>query len=291
MHDNSKIVSGFRYPDAQHDIFKKTSSLSKNISDNILEVERLSFHYPRTKNNILNNISFKIKSQTLCGLLGPNGSGKSTLFRCCMNFLHSQEGHIRVQNEDLQNLTPAKLAKYIAYVPQEHKQPFPFLVEDMVLMGRTSCMKSSISPKKEDLKKVQICMEKVGISHLHHKAFNQLSGGQRQLVLIARALAQESPLMLLDEPSSALDFNNQILVWKLLQELVNDGITILVCSHDPNHILWFCTDALILSEGKVLAQGHPHELLKAGTFSQIYGTDIQTLNINNTFMIYPNILN
>ncbi len=256
-------------------------------SNSILNVERLSFHYPHTKKNILNDISFKIKSKSICGLLGPNGSGKSTLFRCCMNFLQAQEGHIHVQGNDLHNLSPAQLAKYIAYVPQEHKQPFPFLVEDMVLMGRTSRMKSSISPKQEDIEKSKICMEKVGISHLHHKPFNQLSGGQRQLVLIARALAQESPLMLLDEPSSALDFNNQILVWKLLQELVNDDITILVCSHDPNHILWFCTDTLILSEGKVVAQGHPHELLKADAFSKIYGTDFQTININNTFMIYP----
>ncbi len=258
------------------------------MQDNkILVAERISYRYPNTEQNLLNDISFGIEKNALCGLLGPNGSGKSTLFRCCMNFLQIHEGSIKVQNEHIHSLNPKQLAKYIAYVPQEHKQPFPFLVEDMVLMGRTSRMNSAIRPKQEDLDIANICMEKVGISHLHHKPFNQLSGGQRQLVLIARALAQGSPLMLLDEPTSALDFNNQILLWELLQELTSEGITILVCTHDPNHVLWFCNKALILSQGKLIAEGHPHTLLQENVFSQIYGKTFHSIEFNNSYMIYP----
>ncbi len=257
------------------------------MKDKILEVERVSFHYPHTETNVLNDISFSIQKHSLCALLGPNGSGKSTLFRCCMNFLSTNEGIIKVQGKDIRALNPLQLAKHIAYVPQEHKQPFPFLVEDMVLMGRTSRMGSAIKPLKEDRDKANIAMERVGISHLHHKPFNQLSGGQRQLVLIARALAQESPLMLLDEPSSALDFSNQILLWELLKTLANDGISILVCTHDPNHVLWFCSEVLVLAQGKLVAQGHPHELLKDNIFSQVYGMDLNNVQLDNTYMLYP----
>ncbi len=260
--------------------------MNANIN-NILEVERISYRYPSSTSPVIDDLSFTLNTNSLCGLLGPNGSGKSTLFRCCMNFLKIQEGSIRVCSEDVRSLSPSRLAKLIAYVPQEHKQPFPFLVEDMVLMGRTSRMKSTIKPKKEDVEVAEKCMEKVGISHLHHRAFNQLSGGQRQLVLIARALAQGSPIMLLDEPSSALDFSNQILLWQRLDELAKEGIAILVCSHDPNHILWFCSNTLVLSKGKLIAQGHPHELLTQNVFSQIYNMEFDSLKVNNTFMIYP----
>ncbi len=267
--------------------FSQNNSSSMYDNNKILEVKNLSFCYPSNSANTLNDISFSISKSSICGLLGPNGSGKSTLFRCCMNFLRFQEGTVKVAGEDILSLAPSRLAKYIAYVPQENKQPFPFLVEDMVLMGRTSRMTSSFRPKKEDIEKANICMEKVGISHLHHRPFNQLSGGQRQLVLIARALAQESPLMLLDEPSSALDFSNQILLWQRLKELANEGIAILVCSHDPNHILWFCDDAIIVKQGNLVAKGHPHTLLENDVFSNIYQMELGSHKIDNTVMVYP----
>ncbi len=253
----------------------------------ILQVENLSFRYPHAKKNTLENISFSIKKNSLCGLLGPNGSGKSTLFRCCMNFLKAQQGSIKLNGKDISGLTVKSLARSISYVPQEHKQPFPFLVEDMVLMGRTSRMASSFNVDKVDIYKANQAMERVGIRHLHHIPFNQLSGGQRQLVLIARALAQESSLMLLDEPSSALDFSNQVLLWKLLKELAEDGIAILVCSHDPNYILWFCSDLIAMKEGKVLRQTHPNSLVDANLFSELYEIEFDTLKHNNNFMIFP----
>ncbi len=253
----------------------------------VLQVEDMNFHYPHAKKNTLEQVSFSIKANSLCGLLGPNGSGKSTLFRCCMNFLKPQQGSIKLNNEDISTLSPKKLAKLISYVPQEHKQPFPFLVEDMVLMGRTSRMASSLNVDKVDIFKANQAMERVGIRHLHHIPFNQLSGGQRQLVLIARALAQESSLMLLDEPSSALDFSNQVLLWKLLKELTSDGITILVCSHDPNYILWFCSELIAMKEGKVLTQAHPNSLINGDVFSQLYDIEFDTLKHNDTFMIFP----
>ncbi len=259
------------------------------MTDNqsLLQVENLSFRYPHAKNNTLESVSFSITKNSLCGLLGPNGSGKSTLFRCCMNFLKPQSGSIRLNNKDICSLTPKALAQSISYVPQENKLPFPFLVEDMVLMGRTSRMASSFNVSKVDLFKANQAMERVGIKHLHHIPFNQLSGGQRQLVLIARALAQESSLMLLDEPSSALDFSNQVLLWKLLKELTSDGIAILVCSHDPNYILWFCSELIAMKEGKVLTQSHPHSLVDNDLFSKLYDIEFDTLKHGNTFMIFP----
>lgn len=239
------------------------------------------------KDAVLNNLSFSIARSSLCGLMGPNGAGKSTLFKCCMNFLKAQQGSIRVEGKKTNALSPASLARLISYVPQENKLMFPFTVREIVSMGRNAKMKGFLRLSQRDYEVVDYAIEQMGIENLAQRSYTSLSGGQRQLTLIARALAQEAPLMLLDEPTSALDFNNQILVWRSLSHIANSGVTIVVCCHDPNHILWFCDDVLVLKQGEIIAQASPQEVSNEGLLSRVYGEILRCGNIDGMPVVYP----
>lgn len=254
-------------------------------ADAALDIRNLSFSYGRK--NILRQVSLTVRPGEICGLLGPNGSGKSTLFRCCMGFLHPQKGHIHVKGVNIAHMPPAKLARHVAYVPQEHRQPFPFPVRDMVLMGRSPHMTGFSPVTKADRDIAAEAMERIGISALADTACNQLSGGQRQLVLIARAMAQQTPLILLDEPTSALDFRNQLAVWKVLREVAGQGVAVLVCCHDPNHILWFCDRAAVLHKGSLAAEGPAREALGQDTLRQVYGEECVRLSTASMDMVCP----
>ncbi len=254
-----------------------------------LTVEHLRLAYG-TK-NIVHDISFTVPKGQVCGLLGPNGSGKSTLFKGCLGFLPLQQGSIRFFEHDVTTSTAAQRAKCMAYVPQEHRQAFPYTVKDMVLMGRSPHLKRQFGPNKHDEAMALSALGRVGLAHLASEAMNHLSGGQRQLVLIARALAQETPLLLLDEPTSALDFSNQMAIWTMIRHVASEGKTVMVCCHDPNHMLWFCDRVLVLKEGQILADGAPKNVLTTAALHAIYGpccTHVQ-LSVNDwtTGMVCP----
>ena len=260
-------------------------ALSSCPEEAALDIRNLSFSYGRK--TILHHVGLTVKAGEICGLLGPNGSGKSTLFRCCMGFLHPEEGYIRVRGVDIAHMPPARLARHVAYVPQEHRQPFPFLVRDMVLMGRSPHMSGWFRTRKKDADIAAEAMERIGIGALADAACNQLSGGQRQLVLIARAMAQQTPLILLDEPTSALDFRNQLAVWKVLREVADQGVAVLVCCHDPNHILWFCDRAALLHEGSLVAEGSVKEALTQDMLQAVYGKECVRISTPSIDMVCP----
>lgn len=241
------------------------------------------------KERVLHNVSFTVSKGGLCGLLGPNGAGKSTLFKCCMGFLGKSKGEITVGGRSTCGLPPAELAKLIAYVPQEHRQVFPFTVREMVSMGRNPRMTGLLRLSGRDYEVVDQAIEQMGISHLSTRPINRLSGGQRQLTLIARALAQEAPLMFLDEPTAALDFNNQIVVWRSLCHIASSGVTVLVCCHDPNHILWFCDHVLAMSRGEIIAQTTPEEIGRSDFLSSLYGEHLRCGRVDGRPVIYPRL--
>ncbi len=251
----------------------------------MLHVKDLQFQYGMQP--VLKDISFQVGQGQLCGLFGPNGCGKTTLFKCCLKFLKNQGGQIRVDGQDIKDLRIEEMAKLVAYVPQEHKPPFPYLVKDVVLMGRTPRLKSLFGTNKEDRQKALGALKLLGLLEIADKPYNQLSGGQRQLVLIARAVAQETPLMFLDEPTSALDFSNQIRIWRIMKQIAESGVTILACSHDPNHVSWYCDRVVVMNHNHILREGPPQEVITEPVLDEIYRNVCAVRNLDEARMVLP----
>jgi len=252
----------------------------------MLEIDKLEFEYLKNQ-PILNDISFKVSQGQLCGLFGPNGCGKTTLFKCCLKFLNFKKGSISVDETNINRLSIREMAKLVAYVPQEHKPSFPYLVRDVVLMGRTPHLKGVFNVSKEDKQKTVDAMKLVGIDSISMIPYNQLSGGQRQLVIIARAVAQESKILFLDEPTSALDFSNQIRVWKLLRKICHSGTTIIACTHDPNHVMWFCDQVVVMGDNRIISTGPPEKIITESVLDEIYSKICSIKDLEQTKMVYP----
>lgn len=251
----------------------------------MLLVENLSFGYGRTK--VLNDISFGLGQGELCGLFGPNGSGKTTLFKCCLKFLCPDKGRICFKDQNIKQMKTRQMAQQVAYVPQSHTPPFPFRVEEMVLMGRTPHLNRFYMPGTRDRKLASRAMELIQISHLAREPYDILSGGQQQMVLIARAIAQDTDLIFLDEPTSALDFKNQVTIWKTLRKIADQGIGILACSHDPNHVAWFCDTTVVMGPLGLLAKGDPKEVISQNLMDTIYPDTCQVKDDENFKMVVP----
>ncbi|MBU0969703.1 MAG: ABC transporter ATP-binding protein, partial [Proteobacteria bacterium] len=251
----------------------------------MLRIEHLGFSYGSTP--VLKDISFHLKKGELCGLFGPNGTGKTTLFKCCLKFLSPTSGCIRFKDQDIRSLSTRAMARQVAYVPQAHYSPFAFTAEEMVLMGRTPHLNRFFMPRARDMEKVHQAMEGLGIFHLAPEPYDRLSGGQQQMVLIARAIAQETRVILLDEPAAALDFKNQVNLWKTLKKIADQGTTILACSHDPNHVAWFCHTTVVLGSSGVLAQGDPGLVLCQELMDRIYENTCQVKQLGDLKIIVP----
>lgn len=251
----------------------------------MLVVENLAFSYGAA--TIFSGVNFTVQKGRLCGLFGPNGSGKSTLFKCCLGLLKMGAGRVQIAGQDVASLSAASMAHLVAYVPQDHTPPFPFLAREIVLMGRSPHFGGVFGLKKQDWQIAHEAMQKLGIEHLADKVYTKLSGGQRQLVLIARALAQQTPFIMLDEPTSSLDFKNQLLIWKILRDIVTEGTTVFACAHDPNHVLWFCDDLVVINQGKLAASGKARDVLNQGLLQELYGNVCSVGQLCGQQMIYP----
>jgi len=244
----------------------------------MITVEKIQSGYGKV--SILFEPSFSVSEGRVCGLFGPNGSGKTTLLKCLSGAHPYYSGSARVNNCEIRTLKNRDLARLIAFVPQNHTPPFPFLVKEVVLMGRNPFLSRFSGPGKSDIENTWMVLQQLGIENLANRPYTELSGGQRQLVILARALNQNTPVLLLDEPSSALDFRNQITLWKTLRNLANSGKTIIACTHDPNHISWFCDQVVVLQSGIVLSVGKPREVITETMLKKLYG-DLCTVGCCN----------
>ncbi|MFA5398107.1 MAG: ABC transporter ATP-binding protein [Methanogenium sp.] len=251
----------------------------------MIKVNDLQFSYGDVP--ILSGISFNVEKGELCGLFGPNGCGKTTLFKCCLGFLKTKGGTISMNGESMSGKKTEELAKIVSYVPQDHKPPFPYLVREVVLMGRTPHLGGFFGVKKRDKEIAMEAIETLGIADLSDRPYNQLSGGQRQMVLMARALAQDTPVLFLDEPTSALDFQNQMKIWKIMREISEDGKTIIACSHDPNHVAWFCDRVVVIGDTGIVANGSPKEVISETILSEIYSDCCCVRSMNGVQMVMP----
>jgi iron complex transport system ATP-binding protein len=251
----------------------------------VLRVVDLYFSYG--KKPVIEGVTFEVDRGKVCGLFGPNGSGKTTLFKCCLKFLEYQRGTISMNGSDIRGERIEDMARLVAYVPQEHKPSFPYLVKEIVLMGRTPHLRGVFGASQKDKAKAIEALDTLGIKDLADKSYNQLSGGQRQMVLMARAIAQDTPLMFLDEPTSALDFSNQVKIWKTIRKVAEGGVTILACSHDPNFVSWFCDQVTVMKEGKVVADGPPSEVIVDQVLEEIYPEICRVERLAGTRMVLP----
>ncbi len=251
----------------------------------MLQVDALCFSYGRRR--VLEGVTFKAGKGELCGLFGPNGCGKTTMFKCCLRFLSFENGMVLMDNRDIQTLRIQEMARLVAYVPQEHKPPFPYLVKEIVLMGRTPHLRGTFGIDRREKQKALQALDLLDIGHLADFPYNRLSSGQRQMVLIARAIAQETKLMFLDEPTSALDFKNQIRIWRVMRTVVENGITVVACSHDPNHVAWFCDKVVVIKSGKIAAEGPPCEIMNQALLDGIYRDSCRVRRTGGIKLVLP----
>ncbi len=243
-------------------------------NDKILEIEDIDFSYRDRK--ILNGISFSVKRGEICGLLGPNGCGKTTLLKCINRILHNESGTIKIHGRDVSKLSHNEIAGMIAIVPQELNVVFSFTVLQMVLMGGTVRYGLSGIPQKKDYLCAFEILEELNIEHLAERKYNELSGGEKQIVLIARALFQRSEIMLLDEPTSHLDFKRQHTIMEMIKKVSRDkGLTTLITLHDPNTAGRYCNRLIMLNRGCVCHQGSRDMIFHAESLESIYDMKIK----------------
>ncbi len=223
---------------------------------------------------VLSNVNLQLESGEITCLLGPNGVGKTTLFKTLLGFIQPTIGHILINGINLNKLSPKAYAKHVAYVPQVQHTPFPYTVKDVVLFGRTVHLGTFASPGKKDKIIAEKSLELLEVSHLAERPFTELSGGEKQMVIIARALAQEASFLILDEPSSSLDYGNQIKIIKKIKDLEKESIGILMSTHSPDHAFMLGSKAIILNDGKVYAHGSPDKIVTPDILKEIYGVNV-----------------
>jgi iron complex transport system ATP-binding protein len=237
-----------------------------------LAAENLSFGYPgRT---VGRDVTLAVAPGEALALLGPNGGGKTTLLKTMLGLLPPHGGAVMIDGTALTGLEAAERARRIGYVPQAHAGAFAFAVRDVVLMGRTAHQGLFASPSSEDRAISEAKLAELGISHLADKPYTMISGGERQLVLIARALAQEPAYVVLDEPTASLDFGNQGKVMRQMGALTARGLGVLFTTHDPNQALRHAGRVALLGEGKLIAVGRPAETLSVAAVEALYNTNV-----------------
>lgn len=207
--------------------------------------------------------------EVLC-LLGPNGSGKTTLFRTLLGLLTPLAGEVRVLGEPVAAWSRGAFARHVGYVPQAHAGIFPFTVEDVVLMGRAARVGRFAMPSLSDRDCALQCLHTLGIAHLRQRIYTAISGGERQLVLIARALAQEPVLLVMDEPTASLDFGNQIRVLETIAQLRQQGMAVLLSTHQPEHALRIADRIALLGNGCLVAIGAPASTATSARLAALY---------------------
>lgn len=248
-----------------------------------LTIENVSFSYGRGEgaHKVLDNISFTVDEGELTALLGANGVGKSTLFKCILGILPGYMGSIRIDGDEAAQLSAGRLAEKIAYIPQLHYPAFNYSVIDMVLMGCGNRVSMLSSPKENEKAVAAEALRQLDIEGLAERDFVTLSGGEQQLVLMARALVQNAKIWILDEPVANLDFGNQIMVQEQLRRLADRGFTILMSTHNPEQSYIYANKIVAMKDGHILAVGSPKTVIDSETIGQLYGLKVNIESLRN----------
>ncbi len=230
------------------------------------------------KKPVIEDISLNVTNGDIVCLLGPNGAGKTTFFKTILGFIKLHKGEILLNGTNISHWPRKKLAKIIGYVPQAHTPPFPYRVIDVVVMGRTPHLDMCSSPSKKDIEIAEEALQWLKISDLRDQIYTEISGGERQLVLIARALAQQPEILIMDEPTSNLDFGNQIRVLKQINQLSKSGLGVIMTSHFPDHAFLCSTKVAFIQKNHHFKVGSADEIVTEENLKAAYGTNVKIID-------------
>lgn len=250
----------------------------------MIKVQDLEFYYGNKK--ILDNISFEVESGEILGILGPNGSGKTTLLNVLNGVLKKKNGDIFIKNKKIEDYSRKELAKIMAILPQDMSPSFDFTVYEIVSMGRYPHLGLLDSFSEKDEKMIENAMEITDVLKFKNKSIREISGGERQRVFIARAIAQEPEIILLDEPTSNLDLKYQIEILDIIEKMRKEGKTIIISMHDVNLAIKYCSRLALLSSGKIYAIGKPDEIIDEKSISEVYGIEGKIIRNGNNRIVF-----
>lgn len=241
----------------------------------MLEIKNAEFGYSNKhkRKTVLENVSFSLHEGELMCILGANGVGKTTMYRTILGFLPLLGGEMLIDGRNIKEITRDDFSKYIAYVPQYHTPPFAYSVSDVVLMGRSTHISRFASPGKEDERIAHEMMERMGVIHLKDEIYTEISGGERQLVLIARALTQQTKYILMDEPAANLDFGNQMRLISEIKKLIAEGIGVCFTTHYPDHAFLAEASVLALESRASWKFGKAGDVITEDLLKRMYGID------------------
>ncbi len=239
----------------------------------LIEAEQLSFSYHRKP--FIRQLNLNIQEGGILALLGPNGSGKTTLLKLLLGLLRPTQGMVRFQGEDTRAISHREMARRLAYVPQVHREAFGYRVFDVVLMGRTPHTSFFSRYSAADYQIVRESLKKLAIDHLAEKPYTEISGGERQLTLVARALAQGASAFIMDEPANGLDYGNQIRLLERIERLAREGYTFIFTTHHPDHALSIADRAVMMNAGSIICDGVPSSIITPEKIAELYRLDVK----------------
>ena len=247
-------------------------------------LDHVSFRYNGYQDT-LKEVSLEVPEGKVTVLLGPNGSGKTTLFKVLLNLVTPQSGDVFIDEETVQAIDRNRFSKVMAWVPQDEEPSFPYSVMEYLYMGRTPYLGFFDMPTEEDTRRIEGLLEGLGIIHLKDREISKLSGGEKRLALLARALTQEPELLILDEPTAHLDLGNKVMTLKALRDMAESGKTVLFSTHDPNEALLVADHVSVISGGEIRGQGAPSMTITEEILKTIYGADIKVVEVDGRLIV------
>lgn len=245
----------------------------------IISLSNLRFSYDVGLDYAINDLSLEIPAGTIAAILGPNGAGKSTLLHILLGMLTPQDGQVLLDGKDLSSYSRREMSRLVGIVPQIEHIPFEFSVMEYVLLGRAPYLGILQMPSDEDYQKVSDILQRLNLSSLAQRVVLDLSGGERQMVLLARALAQQPRILLLDEPTSHLDLSNKGHILQILRDLAKQGVTVIFTTHDPYTAGLSARYLILMREGRILDTGPIEDVLKSDKLSSTYGVPVRVVDI------------
>ncbi len=256
------------------------------MNNAILTINSLEFSYEPEQKNVLNAISFEIHSGTITAILGPNGAGKTTLIHLLLGLQKPAKGTINLEDMPLSHFSRRELSQWMGLVPQSEYIPFEYSVLEYVLLGRAPYLGPLDLPTETDIQIARQALNQIGIPELEQRPIPALSGGELQLVLIARALTQQPKILLLDEPTSHLDLSNRNATLRILNQLRKNGSTILFTTHDPEAASLIADNLVLMRQGRVLHTGDIESTFTGEKLSETYATQIDVLQIDGLRIVH-----